>query len=376
MTNLAIAHKDYSVYGGGERVVEELARMYDAPIYTGFVADDVTPVYDDIREIYTSRSQSWAIKRGGLPRALAYNLGWQNESRLTQYDTIVTSGNEPLWYVPEPEQTLIAYCHTPPRPQYDLNHHSSNGAISTLLRSLKRTWFQHNIERPDLWIANGEEVARRMNQSWGIDYDNIRVVYPPIDTDVLKPNNAETQDYYLYLGRLGPHKRVDIAVGACNDLELPLVVAGDGSERTYIESIATEDVDCVGYVSEQRKRELLAGAKAVLMPAEREDFGMVPIEAMASGTPVIGVNEGMTKSQIIHGANGLLSEGTLPDFRHRVNQFEKHGVAWSESRIRQYAVENSSKKHFRENMRDAIEHAREKAHLETDFATVEEVSND
>lgn len=354
MTDIAIAHKDYLVRGGGERLVETMAGELEVPLYYGGAHGDVEIGYDDAREVQATGRQRWCINRGGVLRALAYNAVWQNEDRLTEYDTVITSGNEPLWYVAEPDQTHIAYCHSPPRTMYDLNHNTGRGMIGALIRSIKRTWFQHNIARPDIWIANSEHVKRRMERYWGLRHRDINVVYPPIETESLSPNHADTGGYYLYLGRLAGHKRVDLAIEAVNSLnDVELKVAGRGGEYDALESQAGGRVEMLGYVSEKRKRELYAGAKALIMPAQAEDFGMVPVEAMASGTPVIGVDEGFTKHQINDGKNGLLCEGTTGGIYGAIDRFERYGVEWSAEQIAEHAEQYNTQR-FKREIQDIV----------------------
>lgn len=357
--DVAIAHKDYAVRGGGEALAEELARMYDAPLYVGGNHGGVDLRYDDVRLIDATSRQRWAIRRGGVARSLAYMVAWQNEDRLTQYDTVITSGNEPLWYTPEPDQTVVAYCHSPPRELYDLNHNTGDGSIGALLRAVKRALYLPNVKAPDLWVTNGEEVARRVMQAWDISPEDIRVVYPPIDTRSLHPRNAETGDYYLSLGRLAHHKRTDFAVEACNRLDAPLTVAGRGPQQEALEELAGDTVDVVGFVPETEKQRLLAGAKALLMPAQNEDFGMVPVEALASGTPVIGVDEGMTGEQIVDGRNGLIAEASAEGFTAAIERYESEGVAWGSEQIREWATARFGVEHFHEGIRSAVAEARE-----------------
>lgn len=366
MNNIAIAHKDYAVRGGGETLVEELASLFDAPLYIGNKAPDSPIKYDDVTLVETTRKQRWMINRGGTLRAIGYMAAWENEDRLGKYDTVITSGNEPLWYVPKSDQTLVAYCHSPPRELYDLNHNTGAGTLGTLLRAGKRSLFRPNVDRPDLWVANGEEVARRLNQSWDVSYDDIRVVYPPVETEVLRPENAATEDFYLYLGRLAHNKRIELAIRACNELERSLIVAGKGPEKESLEALAGPTVDVVGYVSEGRKQELLAGAKAMLMPAENEDFGIAPVEALASGTPVLGVQEGMTQEQIKDGKNGLYANSSADGFIQAIRTFEDDGIAWDGSEIRADTVARFGIEQFRDGMVRAVQEAQKRSRVPVD----------
>ena len=127
-SDTAIAHKDYAVRGGGERLAEELAETFDAPLVVGRrnadnEPDDLGPMLEEIDySPIPERIAKWMIDRGGVTRSMAYQLVWQQQDELTEYDTVITSGNEPMWYVPEDDQTVVAYTHSTPRWQYDLFH--------------------------------------------------------------------------------------------------------------------------------------------------------------------------------------------------------------------------------------------------------------
>lgn len=364
MTSIAIAHKDYDVRGGGEVLAEELARTFDCPMYVGRKAEDY--ILDDlqqpIREINLTRWQRFAIKRGGIPRSIAYWIAWSNANKLAEYDTVILSGNEPLWYPPTQDQTIIAYTHSTPRFQYDLFHEYEHGAMDTLTKHAQRVLYAPNTRYPDKWVANSDVVARRMDRYFDIPREDITVVYPPVKTKSYSHTHDVTQDYYLYLGRLAGHKHVEDAIQAANDCGVSLKVAGDGPEKKRLSKLAGDGVDILGRVSENRKRRLFAGAKALVYPAANEDFGMVPIEAMASGTPMIGVREGFTQYQIIDGCNGILYDrGELPA---AIQAFETAGVSWNETEIEAWAGERFSVDRFREEMRAVVADAKDREPIE------------
>jgi glycosyltransferase involved in cell wall biosynthesis len=370
--DIVIAHKDYDVRGGGEVLAEEIARTFDAPLVVGRRDEACEPDNHDldIREIDLRRWQQWAIDRGGMPRSLAYQVAWQVVPELTDYDTVITSGNEPLWYVPEDDQTVVAYTHSPPRFQYDLYQRTYNpdtarlgGIVGTLYGTAVRTLYQHNVTRPDLYVANSDRVARRINQYWNIPRDQIRVVYPPVQTDAYSPSDANTGDYYLYLGRLAGHKCVDEVVEAFNELgsEYRLVVAGRGPEGDSLRELADDHIEFRGFVDEEEKRELYAGAKALVYPPENEDFGMVPIEAMAAGTPVIGVKEGFTQHQILNERNGYTYSRAGGHLRETIRYYESNGVEWTPEEIAEFAGEHFSVAAFQAGMRDAVLEAQDRA---------------
>jgi len=374
--DIAIAHKDYDVRGGGEVLARHLAETFEAPMYVGRrnLKNEPDGEPPDIREIDYGPLPDWLAKRCidayGPLRSLAYQLVWQQQHDLTEFDTVITSGNEPLWYVPEDHQTVLAYTHSTPRWQFDL-FHDNEGLLSVGYNYVARVLYDHNTRRPDLFVANSDLVARRINQYWNIPWEQIEVVYPPVNTRDYSRDDAETGDKYLYLGRLAGHKRVDEVVAAFNELgdDYQLIIAGRGPEEESLREQADDNVEFLGFVSESEKRDLYARAKALVYPPQNEDFGMVPIEAMAAGTPVIGVGEGFTRYQIRNYENGVTWERRHGSLMGAIEHFEENGVAWDEQEIAEFARENFSVKQFRDGMREAVAKAQERAAVEPDFDT-------
>lgn len=370
---IAIAHKDYDVRGGGERLAEELSRTFSAPMYVGRTGanepdDDALDIIEIDHSPLPDRFAKWAIDRGGATRSAAYQLAWQQLDDLSKFETVITSGNEPLWWVPQDDQTVIAYTHSPPRWQYDLFHDiDATGIMGPLAigyNYISRVLYQHNITRPDLWVANSDLVARRINQYWNIPKEQIRVVYPPVPVSQYSPHAAPTEDFYFHLGRLAEHKRIDELIHVFNELgaEHPLKIAGKGPYRDRLERMADDHIEFLGYVSEERKRELMAAAKAHVYPALNEDFGMVPIESMAAGTPVIGVNEGFTQYQIMDGRNGYTFDRDSDGLREAVYRFECEGVEWADGRIADFA-DRFGVTQFRDGMRAAVAEAKKRSRV-------------
>jgi glycosyltransferase involved in cell wall biosynthesis len=375
--NIAIAHKDYDCRGGGEVFVRRLAEHFDATVVTGRRNLEHEPPEPavDIEEIPLSKLDKWAIDRNGLARTLAYMLRWPAAAEsLQQYDTVITSGNEPLWWCPEDDQTVIAYTHSTPRFMYDLFTETTDfsgltGRIKTGLTHARRVLYETNVRRPDHWIANSDLVARRMRQYWNLDDDQIDVVYPPVDCHQYAPSDAPTEDFYLHLGRLAGHKRVDEVVDTFANRDDQLVIAGKGPEgetlRAQADAAGGDNIEFVGFVDEATKQRLMSRARAMVYPALNEDFGMVPIEAMAAGTPVIGVNDGFTRFQIHDGKNGIVyPRGGLGT---AIERFESAGCAWSPYRIAKFARMNFAESRFYEEMAAVIERVEARTTIEPDL---------
>lgn len=370
--DIAVAHWGEHVNGGGDRVAWELSRVFDtAPFYVGWRNESIEPADIEPTQVINGRVYEWALRRGGIARMLSHMLGWQVAEPLRGHDVLVTSGNEPLFYVPPTEQTWVAYIHHTNRRQSDQIDELGDGSLTPvklLLYYAIRVAFDHNTHKPDLFLANSEQVKRRMIRYWGIPAEKVDVVYPPVDTRKYSPDDAETDDYYLTLSRLDWHKSVDDIVRAFDNLDATLVVAGDGPEREKLERMAGENVEFAGYVSESAKKELLAEAKAFVFNGQDEDFGISPVEALAAGTPLIGVNEGMTQYQIVDGKNGysFARDASGASIREAVARFESEGVEWESGEIEEFA-DRFSVDAFHDRVRSAVRDAVQKSNTEPDW---------
>jgi glycosyltransferase involved in cell wall biosynthesis len=186
--------------------------------------------------------------------------------------------------------------------------------------------------RPDHFVANSQHVANRISKYYGRE---ARVIHPPVDVEPLLSMPRDDDGYYLYLGRVIPYKRPDLAVAACRQLGRRLIVAGGGRATDRLRKIAGPDTEFRGAVTDEEVRELLGGARALLFPGE-EDFGIVPVEAQAAGTPVVAYGVGGARESVIDGETGVLfdeqSESAL------VNAIERlEASALSEAPIRDNA---------------------------------------
>ena len=312
---IAVLHGNYFQRGGGEVVADTLAKVFDAPLYYGFGCDDVMPDDGvDRRQIFDPGTiQRWVAHNNSHARDALFMWCGQHLPELHEYDTIIISGNEFGWYVPRDYQTVVKYIHSPPRGAYDMFHRNGESRAHRAYSLAVKTLYRHTITTPARTVANSELVARRCRMYWGIKPD---IVYPPIDVSEYGPENATTdhdQPTYLTFSRLYRHKRTREIVQAFADLpDAKLIVGGDGPQRETLEEIAGENVEIRGYLEEAEKRRLLAEVDALIFNARNEDFGIVPIEAFASGTPVLGIRDGYTAHQITDGWNGVLFDDGTP----------------------------------------------------------------
>lgn len=360
--SVAIVHKHYDQRGGEERVVEALARTFDAPVYVGYVRQEALPADEgiEIHELFGDRLALSLARRAGPLREFYYQLAWQHVPELAEYDVLIQSGNSPGWYVPRDEQVIIRYVHSPQRTAYDLAHRQRGTA--RLFAHLLRLTYLQTLPYPDTYVANSELVARRVERYWGIE--DVAVVYPPVDVDSYAP--GEREEFYLAYSRLASNKRFDEIIDAfAAHPDKRLVIGGRGPEGERLRERARglDNVEFHGYLSTERKRELLGSAKALVYAAESEDFGIVPIEALASGTPVIGVREGFTKYQLTDGETGILYDRGPDSLATALDRFEREGVSADTADLTT-AAERYGFDRFAERMDDVVSDAVERAAVE------------
>lgn len=358
--SIAVVHGNYLNHGGGEVVAEAIADTLDAPVYYGFGDPSVVPdsdvehhcLFDDIPGVFHR-----FCDRPNVRDAAFFRYG-QHLPELADYDVLIFSGNEFAWYPPpDGNRAVLRYVHSPPRGAFDQFQASSGGLVETLFQTAIRTLFEPTHTYHDRVIANSELVAKRCDRAFG-QHDS--VVYPPVDVGAFDAAPREERgDYYLTLSRLSENKRIGEIVRAFDQVGDPLKVAGDGPERDRLEAMAPDNVEFCGYVSEEEKHELLAHAKAFVFNARDEDFGLVPVEAMAAGCPVIGVEEGFTAHQIVDGWNGRSYPATsrINFLRETVRSFERQGVNAPPREIRAFAMDHFDISRFRRQIRDEVETA-------------------
>lgn len=365
-SRIAVAHEHYLERGGGEHVADELARSFDADVYAGLVRPDATADDIEVSPICDGILGA-AMERSVAVRDLVYWQAWRHAPDLHEYDVVVQSGNNPGWYVPRDDQTVVKYVHSPQRTPYD--RWARTGHSPSIFRRVyteaARQFYEETISYPEIFVANSELVGRRCRMYWGVPEDRLEVVYPPVDVESFGADHAASDaGYYFTFSRLYPSKRIDRIVEAFSLLgdDYRLVVGGDGPERDRLERLASDTVEFVGYVSEAEKRRRLAECNAFLFAAENEDFGLCPIEAFASGVPVLGVNEGYTQHQIREGESGMLFDPTPDHVAETIEEFDREGVSWGTEEIEAFA-DQFGRGRFRREMRHVVSTAEERSRI-------------
>lgn len=368
-TSVAVVHKALTIHGGAERVAFEIARTFDAPLYATVVDESIVPDDVDARQVMDSRVVRWLDSQpfpyAEFVRDAITTSRWPYQPQLADYDVLIQTGIDPWFYVPEDHQTIVRYVHSPPRTAYD-RHQVIGGALtSKVYAQISRLKLQQTLPYATAWIANSELVAKRIRKYLDPSIDPI-VVYPPVDVDAFEPQPGD--GYYVALSRLTDHKGIDDIVAAFERFPLGLFVLGDGECRHRFEALAADNirVSFKGFVPESRKRHVLETAEAVVFAAENEDFGIVPIEAMAAGTPVIGVDEGFTRHQIQDGKTGILCD--RDELCQGIARFEHEGVECSPAQLHEFARVHFGRERFRRQLRAVVDAAVERDRIDVDLA--------
>jgi len=286
--------------GGSELVVREILNHVNADLYALIDFESVNPEsYLYQRQIGTTFLQHFPFAHNGVQKYLPLLPLAIEQLDLRPYDVILSSSHVVAKGVlTAAHQLHICYCHTPMRYAWDLTFdYLQNRAIGSGLRGgltryllhTLRQWDVLTANRVDYFIANSHNTARRI---WRCYRRLSTVIYPPVNTDRF-PYTAQKQDFYLTVSRLVSYKKIALIVQAFNQLGLPLVVIGSGPELNQIRSIASPNVQVLGWQPDEVVATYMSEAKAFVYAAY-EDFGIAPVEAQACGTPVIAYGAGGT----------------------------------------------------------------------------------
>lgn len=344
---VALIHDYIKEYGGAERVLEVLHEIWpEAPVFTTvYLPQFLGPHKDRFKDwdIRTSRFQNFPyIYKLISPLRLLAPWYFDNLD-LREFDVIITSATGAYFpnLIVRPAGSLhICYCHTPPR--YLYGYPTARNWQNSVLGRFAAGFFNHFLrqwdfvaaQRPDYFVANSNEVKRRIEKYYRRE---ATVIYPPVDNkitnDKLQITNKTQiskskikKEYYLTGGRLARAKRIDLAIEACNKLKVPLKVFGRGfaDYGEELRRISGPTIEFLGEVSEDELVALYQGAKALIYPSEQEDFGIMPVEAMSTGVPVVALNQGGVKETVVSGKTGVFFDkpvvNSVVDAIKRVNK--------------------------------------------------------
>ncbi|WP_117883836.1 glycosyltransferase [Aureibaculum luteum] len=326
---VAIIHYWFITKRGGEKVVESLLKIYpDADIYTLFYDEKKYDKSLKNHTVYTSILNKSFLRKHYQKIFPLYPLGIKSLKLKNKYDLIISSESGPAKGINIGENTPhICYVHSPMR--YCWSHKEIYlKAVNPILRPLMsfflnrlKSWDKSTIDNVDLYLSNSKNVANRLKKYYQKDSE---VVYPPIADDLfIKPLPTDTQkDIFLSFGAITPYKRIDLLVDVFNRNGKQIVIIGDGSEKEKLEKKANNNIKFKGTLSWEDIENYFARSKALLFPGE-EDFGMIPLEVMAYGIPVIAFKKGGALETIIENRNNIKESTGLFFDNQNIKSVEK-----------------------------------------------------
>ncbi len=356
---VALVH-DWLIGGGAERVVLELHKMFpDAPIYTSYCTDEWRAKLGG--KVVTGYLQKWPFP--ALRKFLPMLRGWWfSRLNLSGFDLVIsTSGAEAKFIKPRTKH--IAYIHAPTHyywSRYDEYMKSpgfpagSNWLARLGLKILvgpMRRWDYRAAQRPAFLLANSTHTKQAIKKYYGRDS---KVIHPPVDIGLFERYSLPQKERrgFIIVGRQTPYKRFDLAVAACTSLGLPLTVVGDGPEHEKLKKLAGVTINFTGRLESSEEIARLVGkAEGFIFPGI-DDFGIVCIEAMAAGTPVIAYKAGGALDYIEDGKTGLFFERqTVSSLEDKLKEFDIDNYSPGDIKTR---ARSFSPEHFRASLEKAL----------------------
>jgi glycosyltransferase involved in cell wall biosynthesis len=323
---VAIIHYWLVGMRGGERVLERLIKLFpNADIFTHVHVPEATSAIINARPIFTTFIQRLPGAARHYQKYLPLMPMALEELDLRGYDLVISSESGPAkGVIAAPDALHLCYCHSPMRYLWDHYHQYkdtagrlSRLAMPTLFHRL-RQWDTTSAMRVDAIAANSSFIRQRVRRAWGRE---ATVVHPPVETSLFH-RAEEVHAPYLWVGQMTPYKRADLALDAFNAMKLPLLMVGDGEMAAALKARAGPTIKIVPKLNFADLRAAYANARALVFTAE-EDFGIVPVEAMASGRPVLAYGRGGALDTVAARVSGLFfAEQTVDSLMEGIRAME------------------------------------------------------
>lgn len=353
---VAIVH-DWLVGGGAERVVEQLHQMYpEAPIYTSYCTSEWREQLDG--KVVTSFLQNWPFP--ALRKFVPFlRIWWFSRLNFDGYDLVISSSGAEAKGIKVNKPTIhVNYCHAPTHyywsrydeylknPGFGFFDPLARVGLKLLVGPLRR-WDYKAAQRPDFIIANSNYTKERVKKYYGRDSV---VIHPPVDIERFAGESDEPRRGFVTAGRQTPYKRVDLAVSACNKLDLPLVVIGNGPDHAKLKKLAGKSITFLRGKDDAEVAHYFKSSLAFIFPS-LDDFGITAVEALAAGTPVIAYKAGGALDYI-NDKNGLFfNEQTTESLERALQKFDQ--ASFNKSTVAKSA-EKFSPQRFQNSMREFI----------------------
>ncbi len=345
---IALVHDYLTQRGGAERVFELFCKHYpNADIFTSLY-DPETTIDLRMRQVHTTALQNIPGAAKYFRLMAPFYFPAFRALDLQEYDLIISSSSSFAKAVRKrPGAIHICFCHNVTRFLWDtqnyLREYSNYKRFTPLIESVFQIMRKVDLkyaQEPDIYIANSSIVAHRIQKFYS--KPAVVINYPINSRKFIY--SEEKGDFYIVSSRLISYKRVDVIVEAFNWLGWPLLIAGDGPERERLESKALKNIRFLGYVSDAKRSHLMAKARSVIVAA-LEDYGLVPVEANASGTPVIAYGAGGVLDTQVPGETGVFFKRQTPEAIHAA-LLEASEISWDYAKIRNHALSQFSEEAF------------------------------
>ena len=364
---VALVHDWLTTYAGSERVLEQLITLFPSADVFTLVDTLDAPARDFLqgRPVRTSFLQHLPGVRRRFRQLLPLLPIAIEQFDLSAYDLVISSSHAVAkGVITGPDQVHVSYVHSPMRYAWDLQHQylrqarlergPVSWAVRVALHNL-RVWDASSAPRVDTFVANSRFIARRIQKAYG---RSSTVVHPPVDVERI-PLGTSKGDFYVTASRMVPYKRIDLIVEAFGRLrDRRLLVIGEGPEMSRIRAVGGPNVELLGYQPTPALHRLLGEARGFVFAAE-EDFGILPVEAQAAGTPVIGLGRGGLRDTVLDAEasatpTGIFFESqTVEDVVDAVRRFESHEGRFDPHVLRAHA-QRFSVDAFRTAMIDVV----------------------
>jgi glycosyltransferase involved in cell wall biosynthesis len=309
---VALVHDWLTGMRGGEKVLDAICELFpDAPLYTLVHVPGSVSRRIEARRIVPSFAQRLPSPRRFYRHYLPFYPLAVELFDLKQYDLVISSSHCAVKSVVTSSRAVhVCYCHSPMRYAWDqfdayFGRDQVGPAASWVLRQVMRRmarWDAATADRVDRFLANSQYVAGRIRRYYN---RGSTIVYPPVDTDFYSLQRRRASPSFLIVSALVPYKRLDLAIESCRRVGVPLKIVGTGPELPRLQAIAGGGVEFLGARSDEELRELYRESSATLLPGV-EDFGIVPVEAQASGCPIVARDTGGARETVVDGVTGVL----------------------------------------------------------------------
>lgn len=327
---VALVHELLTMRGGAERVLRILADMFpEAPIYTLLYDERKLGGWFPRSRVRPSSLQKWATFSTNHHLYLSAFPDAVEQWNFSEFDLVIsTSSAFAHGVITNGAPKHLCYVNSPARYLWDRTHDVLERAGKGFFGGLRRRhlekvfhrlriWDSEASDRPDMLLAASKEVQRRVALYWRRES---AVLYPPLDdhwitekNPIPNPNPSPNPNpYFLIVSTLVTYKKIDLAIRACMEAGVRLRIAGEGPAKTSLQRVSGPSVDFLGYCTNEELRSLYVNAEATLFPGE-EDFGLVPLESMACGTPVIAYRAGGALETVVDGKTGMFFDEATPE---------------------------------------------------------------